>query len=681
MSKKCKLRLPESVGVSALAVIVLLFSAFGLLKAYGPFPMVVDISADQQDASWIGAGCNNGTGVSIAHGDFNRDGVDDMLTGAAWLGGSRNEVYVYFGRRNISRETDFKITPADVTIVAQNYSFQMGYAVAAGDLNRDGFDDIIIGAPQADRAPFVGCGEVYVIYGSRSLPARIELETENPDIIIYGDRTGARVGEVLASGDINDDGFDDLLMTSEDTSSLVGEYHTDLYIIYGGSSLPSVFDLSAQRPDVAIYGYKRNAIPEPSIATGDFNADGYTDIFFGDTAMTSPDGLRKECGAALGFLGGRVYPASWYLDDTPPDLIIYGRYARGWLGFSVELGDVDGDGIDDLVAGATMHGNPSGYSGAFIIRGQASPPPVIDLASDFDNVEFAGLDPSAALGFAVATGDMDGDGRDEVALPAPGASSPEWASGAVYVFQGRASWQPFYDLSTVVPDIFITGTSYHEAQGRAVTFADLNGDGSNDLLSAGPWYEYPLDPARRSCGRVIMIAGPDLGGWISCHAYDDLFEKIDEADIDVQGVRNSLSRKAENSYGRFAAGDLRTAGNILCALLHEIDAQEGIHIASASAETLRTCIKDMAQVLGIELPCSDTDEDEDEDSDESATGALYLTKNGGKITVSISPEGRSGSVMVSAYPYLDGDTIFEGSLPTSIEPDSRPILFYRFVRN
>ena len=383
----------------------------------------------------------------------------------------------------------------------------------------------------------------------------------------------------------------------------------------------------------------------------------------------------------FGFLGGRTFPDSWYLENTPADIVIYGPQAWGWMGWSVALGDVDGDGYEDLITGAPNMNSPGRVSEAYIVRGGPLPPQVIDLAVTPPDVEFIGVNDIwsqvSALGSAVAAGDIDGDGIDDVAFGAHHYNVPDTGSGQVYVFLGGALWNSIYDLNTEIPDIRVTGGAFREGQGSALELGDLNGDGSRDVISAGHGYTY--DSSREFCGRVIMVAGPDLGGWISCRSYDDLFRKIDEASIDVQGVRNSLRSKAENSNGRYLAGDLRAAGNILCALLHEIDAQDGKHVESSSAKTLRACIKDMAQVLGIELPCVRSDEDEDSDESGDCSDILYLEKSGDSLFATIAPTGKSGMVTASIDPRFEGKSIYEGTFPALVEPGEEKMLFFKFV--
>jgi len=94
-----------------------------------------------------------------------------------------------------------------------------------------------------------------------------------------------------------------------------------------------------------------------------------------------------------------------------------------------------------------------------------------------------------------------------------------------------------------------------------------------------------------------------------CTTFEDLYQTISDAEIDNEGIRNSLLSKEKNSQRQYDLGNLHASGNILCALLHEVDAQDGKHIDPHSAEEIRDCVRSLAEALGIPLPCLERIED------------------------------------------------------------------------
>ena len=88
-----------------------------------------------------------------------------------------------------------------------------------------------------------------------------------------------------------------------------------------------------------------------------------------------------------------------------------------------------------------------------------------------------------------------------------------------------------------------------------------------------------------------------------CLTFDDLDETISDAEIDNAGVRNSFQAKANNARKQYDRGNLKASGNVLCALLHEVDGQDGKHIDPVSAQDLRDCVISLGENLGIPLPC------------------------------------------------------------------------------
>ena len=272
-----------------LSISFFLLLGIPFLNGFGPVPFTVDISLGQEDTSWISAAAHNNMGSYLASGDFNGDGVQDLLTGTS-EGPQYTEVYVYCGRRTIPHFIDFQSVQPDVMLIERDLGDSMGYSVAAGDVNGDGFDDIIIGAPfgcgpNNDCSTMLEAGEVYIIYGSPSLPKQIDLRTQNPDVIIYGPGPLRDMGLDIKTADTNNDGIEDLLISSWEKFA---PFRSLLYIVYGSKSLPPVTDLAIPGTASVIYGPADVATNLFVIGTGDFNGDGFTDIFLGSPSPTLP---------------------------------------------------------------------------------------------------------------------------------------------------------------------------------------------------------------------------------------------------------------------------------------------------------------------------------------------------------------------------------------------------------
>ena len=347
-------------------------------------------------------------------GDVNADGFADVLVGvpssaeepggAAYLllgSASPASVNLRSADAIFTGEEDFTGEPAG------------GYAgcalAAAGDVNGDGRDDMIVGACGLGGD---NRGAAYLVLGSAS-PASMNLRSADAKFesgAAYG-TAGWNAGFAVAgANDFDADGLDDILVGSQ--------AHLSFLIL--GSTSPS--DLELESADASYTGHSDYAGLSLDFA-GDFNSDGYSDVLLGAY------GEGGYIGAAYLILGSAA-PAS--LDVADSDASYFGEFAYDYAGASVAgIGDTDRDGYDDIVVGARLNdGGATDAGAAYLIRGSASPASGGLATAD---ARFTGETASNYAGIAVGgAGDVDADGYDDFLVGATGNGS--W--GAAYLLLG-----------------------------------------------------------------------------------------------------------------------------------------------------------------------------------------------------------------------------------------------------
>ena len=401
----------------------------------------------------IGDDAVDWAGWSVASGDVNGDGFDDIIAGAPGAdpagGVSAGEVYVVYGSAGLAgAQVDLSNTPGshgETRIFGDDSGDRSGWSVASGDVNGDGFHDVIIGADGASTAGDSDAGEVYVIYGSAVLAGtQVDLNSapgSSGETRILGSAGGDQTGFSVASGDVNGDGLDDVIIGAIYADPAGGEDAGEVYVIYGSAGLAGTqVDLNSapgSNGETRILGDDADDRAGVSVASGDVNGDGFNDVIIGAySADPSGKDLAGETYIVYGSAG--LPGAQVDLNSTPGsngETRVLGDDTTDRAGFSVAAGDVNGDGLDDVMLGAPFAETAAGILAGevYLVYGSAGlPGTLVDLEAGDEDVRVLGADLGDVFGFGGEVGgDVDRDGFGEFAASAWLGDNPSIGSNSI----------------------------------------------------------------------------------------------------------------------------------------------------------------------------------------------------------------------------------------------------------
>jgi hypothetical protein len=360
----------------------------------------------------------------------------------------------------------------------------LGWHVAkAGDVNGDGYTDLIVGVPRYD-GPEEDEGAVYVYHGGPSGPSTTYDWSAEPD------QAGAVFGtRVAGAGDVNNDGYDDIVVSAQYYTG--GNSDEGAVFVYHGG--PSGLEAS---PSWTIEGEQDDAAMLGAASNGDINADGYSDIVV--SALFYDDGFVDN-GRAYCYMGG---PSGL---SSAPVWTVAGDADYAYFGYDLKLdGDVNGDGYSDLVVSALGPHDAEPDGRVFVYFGGAS-----GLSATPD---WTGQDDQwdTSYGGRVAyAGDVNNDGYSDIVVGATGHDNGQTNEGAAFLYHGGPSGP------SLAPDWM--GESNQEDGafgGRVAGAGDIDGDGFSDVLVTAHHYS----PGRPDVGRVYLFFGSASGletdaGW------------------------------------------------------------------------------------------------------------------------------------------------------------------------
>ena len=432
-------------------------------------PAVADKRLEiHQSSAWLGYS------VSSA-GDVNGDGYSDVIIGAPKYDNGQTDEGAAF----VFPGTAGGLSLAGTVLQSNQANAQAGTSVSsAGDVNKDGYSDVLVGAPYYD-AGQTDEGVVFVYLGGASGL------TVNPVKILEINQNGANFGiSVAMAGDVNGDGHSDILVGAHQYDN--GQLNEGAAFLFHGNAG------SVGAGAVALEANQAGAMMGYAVASaGDLDADGFSDVMVG--ARLYSNGQTYE-GAVFVYKGS----AAGVVKTNPHRIESNQIDAR--FGHSIApAGDVDGDGFSDIIIGAYLYDQSEVNTGsAYLYFGT-------DAGTTLSGyVTFAGYQKESWYGWAVAgAGDVNGDGYSDIMVGARYHDSSKPNEGAAFVYFGNA--EKIFPFT----DAVILGEQQDAWLGSALASAgDVNGDGYSDLVIGA----YPYDNGQTDEGTALIYHGGGVAG-------------------------------------------------------------------------------------------------------------------------------------------------------------------------
>jgi len=472
--------------------------------AAASYPLTVDPllseTVDAQIESDQG-GAYLGISVSGA-GDVNGDGYADVIVGSRFYDagqGRGGAAFVFLG--STSGIADASPATASAQLESDQADAEFGYSVSgAGDVNGDGYGDVIVGARYYN-AGLIREGAAFIFLGSASgiadgSPATAATQLES-------NQSFAHLGvSVSGAGDVNGDGYSDVIVGAHLYNAGLSEEGA-AFVFLGSAS--GIADGNPATAATQLESNQDNAEFGLSVSgAGDVNGDGYADVIVGAPIYESVGTINA--GAAFVFLGS----ASGVADGNPTTASarLTSSQLFGKMGFSVAAaGDVNGDGYADVIVGDYQHDAGEANEGAaFVFMGSAAG--VVDGTPASAATQLESDQTGAELGYSVAgAGDVNGDGYADVVVGARRFAAGEAQEGAAFVFLGSAAGIADGNPASAMAQLELDQAS--ASLGRSVAgTGDVNGDGFTDIVVGALLY----DASEVNEGAAFVYQGGDAGG-------------------------------------------------------------------------------------------------------------------------------------------------------------------------